>query len=117
MENIPDGTFRSTVEGFIKILEDSGSPLQNASELMEALQKIKTANDLLEIKKSSKFSKYEKWIPNSPEKIASYVAIIYTLVQLWTDQPGHIEYNTFINQYNQTIEVQVENKFTSTNNE
>jgi len=118
MENIPDGTFRSTVEGFIQVLADSSNPLKKAKELLDALQNSHTSDDLSSIKKSSEFSKFAKWIPNSPEKIAAYLAIVYTLIQLWTNNPNiQIEYNTFVNQYNQTIDIQVENKFTSSNNE
>lgn len=118
MENIPDGTFRATVEGFIQALEQTDNPLKKAKELFEALQKSKTEKDLSVIKESSTFAKLKKWIPNSPEKIAAYIAIIYTLIQLWTKSPSvHIEYNTFVNQYNQTINIEIKNKFTSANKE
>jgi hypothetical protein len=117
IENIPDGKFRSTVEGFIKVLEDNPDPLKKAKELLEALQKSKTVDDLSAIKRSSSFFKLKKWIPNSPEKIAAYLAIIYTLIQLWTKTPNiSIEYSTFVNQYNKIVEIQIENKFTTDNN-
>jgi len=108
MENIPDGTFRATVEGFVEILEQSKNPLDKAKELLEALEKIKGSSDLAEIKKSSKFSEFKKWLPDSPEKIATYIAIIYTIIQLLTQKPDvHIEYNDFfISQYNQVINIE-----------
>jgi len=108
MENIPDGTFKATVEGFIQILKTSHDPLKEARELLESLQKSKSANDLETIKQSAKFSKFEAWIPNTPEKIAAYIAIVYTAVSLLTQKPDtHIEYNTFINKYNETINIMV----------
>ena len=111
VENIPDGTFRATVEGFIEILEGSENPLSKAKELLNVLEKSKSSDDLAEIKKSSKFSKFEKWIPNTPEKIAAYIAIVYTVIQLLTQNPNiHIEYNNFINQYNQVINIDLNNK-------
>ena len=109
MENIPDGTFRATVEGFVEILEQSKNPLDKAKELLEALEKSKSSDDLAEIKKLSKFSEFKKWLPDSPEKIAAYIAIIYTIVQLLIQKPNiRIEYNDFINQYNQVININIE---------
>ncbi|MCK4592579.1 hypothetical protein KAT63_04045 [Candidatus Parcubacteria bacterium] len=117
MENIPDGTFRSTVEGFIKILEDSGNPVQKAKELLEELQKNKTSDDLLKTKKSFRFSKYKKLIPSSRKDIAIYISIISVLIQLWKGTPDiHVEYDVFVNQYNQNIDIKVENNFISINN-
>lgn len=102
LENIPDGTFKDTVDGFIKILKGSENPLNDAKALLEDLEK----GDLKEIKESSKFSRFHKWIPDSPEKIAVYVAIVCAIVQLLTQKPDiNIEYNTFVSQYNQTINV------------
>ena len=103
-ENIPDGTFRGTVEGVVKILEQSENPLQKAGELLEALEKVKRQNDLAKIKKSSKFSKFKTWLPDSPQKILIYISILQILINLLTKNPGiHIEYNTVINQYNKII--------------
>ena len=111
MENVPDGTFRATVEGFVEILEQSKDPLNKARELLDALEKSKNSNDLSEIKESSKFSGFKKWLPNTPEKIAVYIAIVYTIIQLLTQKPDiHIEYNDFINQYNQVINTELEKK-------
>ena len=109
MENIPDGTFRATVEGFVEILEQSKNPLDKAKELLKALEKSKSSDDLAEIKKLSKFSEFKKWLPDSPEKIAAYIAIIYTIVQLLIQKPNiRIEYNDFNNQYNQVININIE---------
>ncbi len=108
VENIPDGTFRATVEGFAEILEQSKNPLDKARELLDALEKSKNIDDLAEIKKSSKFSEFKKWLPDTPEKIAAYIAIIFTIIQLLTQKPNiHIEYNDFVNQYNQVINIDI----------
>lgn len=106
MENIPDGTFKGTVKGIVKILEQSDSPLSTAKDLLDALEKSRTPEDLAKIKQSSKFAKFKKWIPNTPEKLAAYIAIIYTIIQLLIKSPRmHIEYNeTFVKIYNQKIE-------------
>ena len=104
MENIPDGTFRSTIEGFTKILEASDNPIEKAKELLSELKKIKTIDDINSIKKSAKFEKFKDWLPNSPEKILVYISIISVIINLLIKNPEtHIEYNTFVNQYNQTI--------------
>jgi len=103
-ESISDGTFKATVDGFIEILKGSENPLNDAKALLEVLEKSKISGDLKEIKESSRFSRFHKWIPDSPGKIAAYVAIVYTIVQLLTQKPDiNIEYNTFVKQYNQTI--------------
>ena len=106
MEAIPDGTFRATVEGFVDILRGSENPLAKAQELLKALEKVKTQIDLDGVKELKGFEKFKTWLPNTPEKIAAYVAIIFTITQLWIKNPEtRIEYNTFINQYNQTIDI------------
>jgi len=106
MESIPDGIFKATFEGFIRILQTSQDPLREAQELLESLRKSKSAADLEAIKQSPKFSKFSAWIPNTPEKIAAYIAIIYTVVSLLTQKPDvHIEYQTFVNQYNATLNI------------
>jgi hypothetical protein len=47
-----------------------------------------------------------KWLPDSPEKIAAYIAIVDVLFRLLSRDPNTaIEYNTVINQLNQTIVV------------
>lgn len=103
MENIPDGTFKGTVEGIVKILESSPNRLQTAKDLLEALDKSKSENDLVKIKRSSQFSKFRKWIPDSPQKLALYIAILHTIIQLLIKNPTvQIEYNNFVNIYNQT---------------
>lgn len=111
MENIPDGTFRATVEGFINVLGQTDDPLKIATELFEALQKAKTLEDISNLKKLENFSKFKKWLPDSPEKIAAYIVIISTLIQLLTKSSSvQIDYNTFVNQYNQAINIEVNNK-------
>jgi hypothetical protein len=113
-ENIPDGTLKATVDGFIEILKNSENPLNDAKALLEALERSKISGDLKEIKESSKFSRFRKWIPDSPEKIAAYVAIVYTIVQLLTQKPDiNIEYNAFVNQYNQTVNINFNAKMDS----
>jgi predicted Zn-ribbon and HTH transcriptional regulator len=110
MENIPDGTFRSTVEGIVGVLEQSRDPIGTAKDLLDALEKSKTSEDLEKLKRSSKLSKFKKWIPNSLQKLAWYAAIIYVILQLLSKSPnGHIEYNQqFIDNYNQCTILQEE---------
>lgn len=108
MENIPDGTFRGTVEGIVNVLKQSEDPLKIAKELFEALDKSRTVKDLDDLKKSSKFSEFKQWLPNSPEKIAAYIAIAYTIFQLLIKEPAiNIQYNQqFVNIYNEYVILQ-----------
>ncbi len=104
MENIPDGTFKGTVEGIAKILESSPNRLQTTKDLLEALEKSKTKKDLSRLKNSSQFSKFKKWIPDSLEKIYYYVIILQVIIQLLTKNPViKIEINEVINVYNQVV--------------
>lgn len=108
MENIPDGTFRGAVEGIIRVLEKSENPLNTAKDLLDALEKSKSSKDLSKVKRSPRFAKFRKWIPDTPEKLAAYIAIIYTIIKLLTKSPEmHIEYNTFVKTYNQVITIQI----------
>lgn len=108
MESIPDGTFKGTVEGIIKVLDESDNPIGEAEELLEALKKSKTPEDFKKIKESPRFSKYKKWIPDSPKKLSYYAIIVATLIaiiKLLLENPEqHIEYNQhFINVYNSCV--------------
>ncbi len=108
-ENIPDGTFKGTVEGVIKVLEQSDNPLKRAEELLEALEKAKQQNDLTEIKTSSKFSDLKKWLPNSPKRILTYILILKVIIEILTKEPQTmIKFDIFINQYNQVVNIKAE---------
>lgn len=105
-----NGTFRTTVEGFVEYFKKDNNPLQSVSRLFEILQTSKTPQDLVMIKKSKEFSKFEKWLPDTPEKIAAYIAIVYTLVQLFSKSPSiSIDYDIFVKQYNQTVKFEIKN--------
>jgi len=104
MENIPDGTFRGSVEGIVKILESSTNRLQTAKALLEALEKSKSENDLSKVKHSSQFSRFKRWIPDSLEKIYYYIVILQAIILLLTRNPViKIEVNNVMNIYNQII--------------
>jgi hypothetical protein len=104
MESMPEGTFKITVEGIVKILENSPNRLQTAKDLLEALEKSKTENDLSKVKHSSQFSKYQKWIPDSLEKIYYYIVILQAIIQLLTRNPViKIEVSNVMNTYNQIV--------------
>lgn len=107
---IPDGSydsdskgvihFRKTVSSFINELESKSNPLEEAKKILETLQTIQK-NGPKKISWAQKI-KYKKWIPNSPEKVAAYIVIVHTIIQLMTKNPTiKIDYNTFINEYNQ----------------
>lgn len=103
-ESIPDGTFKGTVEGIVKILEDSPDRLQTAKDLLEAFEKSKSKSDLSKVKHSSQFSKFKEWIPDSPQKLYVYIAILQVIIQLLTKNPSiQIEYNTIVNIYNRVV--------------
>lgn len=105
-ESLPDGTFRGTVEGFIRILEEADNPNKEAQNLLDSLLDVSTDEDLEKVKNNPKFSRFAKWLPNSIERVAAYIAIIYTVTQMLTKDPDvSIEYNQFINNYNITIDI------------
>jgi hypothetical protein len=99
-------SFGKIVKAFIDYVEAGETPLATASELLAELQYANARNDVSYLHNSSKLSGLRKWLPNSPEKIAAYIAIADVLLRLLSRDPGTtIEYNTVINQLNQTIVV------------
>jgi hypothetical protein len=73
--------------------------------LIYDLARISTEEELEEYRKKST-SVFKKWIPNSPEKIAAYVAVFFTAFQLATcSNPNEIEYEKFCEEYVQVIEI------------
>ena len=104
LENIPDGTFRGTVEGIVQILEKAENPIKKAKELLDELENIKNEKDLTKVKSSSKFKDFKKWLPDSPAKILIYISILQILINLLTKNHRiQIKYNIFVAQYNQII--------------
>ena len=100
-------SFGKIVQAFVDHVQSSDKPLKAASDLLEELAKAKTKNDVKDLQRSSNLNKIRKWLPDSPEKIAAYIAIASVIVQLLTKEPNvKIEYNTVINQINQTVVVQ-----------
>ena len=112
MEQVPDGTFRSTVEGIVKVLGASANPLQTVKQVLHDLEKAKNDKDLSLLEASEAVSSFKQWVPNSPEKLAAYIAIFYTIYLLLSQQPMvNIQYNkNFINQYNNVINEKTINK-------
>ena len=49
IESIPDGTFKATFDGIVRILEVSETPLRDARELLQALKRSKNEEDLRKI--------------------------------------------------------------------
>jgi hypothetical protein len=105
MEQVPDGTFRNTVEGIVKVLSASSNPLQTVKQVLHDLEKAKKNNDVSSLDDSVPVTSFKQWLPNTPEKLAAYIAIFYTIYLLLSRQPAvNIEYNKiFINQYNSVI--------------
>lgn len=105
MEQVPDGTFRNTVEDIAKALSFSPNPIQTVKQVLSELENAKKNNDVSSLKDSASLSSFKQWIPNTPEKLAAYIAIFYTIYLLLSQQPAvNIKYNqNFINQYNNVI--------------
>lgn len=107
MENIPDGTFNATVNGFIEILKNSKNPLQDAKNILGGLEKAKGTQDLSKVPYGDKV---ELFLKKNELKIAMGIAILKVFVDLLTKQPN-IEINhsiinqQFYNQYNQVINI------------
>lgn len=100
-------SFGKIVQAFVDHVQSSDKPLEVASDLLGELERAKAKNDVAGLQESSKLSKIRKWLPDSPEKIAAYIAIAHVIVQLLTREPNvKIEYNTVIHQINQTVVVQ-----------
>lgn len=104
MENIPDGTFRGAVEDIVRILEQSDNPLNTAKDLLKAFENSRTEDDLSKLKKSSQFSRFQKWVSDSLEKIYYYTVILQAIIQLLTRNPIiEIEVNNVMKTYNHII--------------
>ena len=105
IENIPDGTFKETVEGIARLLQKSQNPLKEVGEILSALEAGRSQGSVLPLLSKPWYILFKKWLPDTPEKIAAYVGIFGVIYQFLMKDPSvHIEYSpTFIDQYNQTI--------------
>lgn len=105
VENIPDGTFQNTVKGFIRLLEGSQEPIQKAKEILTKLNNAKNDNNLSELNNDESLALLRNWLPNTPQKLAAYIAILTFILNFLIHKPDEkIQYNQlFINQYNEYI--------------
>jgi hypothetical protein len=108
MENIPDGTFQATVNGFIEILKDSKNPLQDAKDILAGLEKAQSTQDLSTVPYSEKI---ELFLEKNKLKIGFAIVILKIFIGLLTKQPdikidsSIITNQEFCNQFNQAIYV------------
>jgi hypothetical protein len=90
----------------LALVKESNSPLKDIREILAALKEASDTRDYQSLEKNSKYSKLKKWIPDTPEKLAAYAALISLVFQLLSN--GHPESiqinNTFINQYQVIID-------------
>ena len=110
MENIPDGTFTATVNGFVDILRGSKNPLQEALDIYNGLKNVKSYGDLSKVIHGDKI---EQFLKINKVKIAVGIAIIKVIIDLLNSQPtvelnNNIINQQFYNQYNQIIKIESE---------
>lgn len=104
MENVPEGNLTGTIDGVVKILENSPNRLQTVQSLFNALEKSKNKNDLVKIKQTPKFLRFKKWIPDSPKKIIVYLAILKILIGILTKNPDiTIDVKNIVTIYNEVM--------------
>lgn len=85
-EPIPDGSFTARISDFVRIIKAAPDPLGTARELLEELERAKSRDDLDKLR-NEQFVRFKKWLPDSPDKIAAYIAIVMALIQLLTHEP------------------------------
>jgi hypothetical protein len=85
----------------LELVKESNSPLKDIREILAALKDASDTRDYQGLENNSKYSKLKKWIPDTPEKLAAYAALISLVLQLISN--GHSEpiqiNNTFITEY------------------
>jgi hypothetical protein len=100
-------SFGKTVRAFVEHVRLSEAPLQAASELLHGLEQASATGDVTKLRNSPRLLKLRKWLPNSPEKVAAYVAVAHVIFQILTKEPSvKIEYKTVVNEIHQTYIVQ-----------
>jgi hypothetical protein len=100
-------SFGKIVKAIAEAVDSSPEPLKAASDFLSKFEEAKSNNDSSIFLSSPNLGFLKKWIPDTPEKLAAYVVIGQLIFQLLTKQPDKpIEYNTVINQFNQTYIVQ-----------
>lgn len=110
MENIPNGKFMATVNGFVDLLKGSRNPLQDALDIYNGLKNVRDPNDLSEVPHKDKI---EGFLERNKLKITMGLAILKVIIDLLKSQPDIAINNTIINdnfytQYNKTIIVEPE---------
>jgi len=107
-------SFGKVVKAIAEVVDSSSEPLKVASDLLSKFEEAKSNNDSGIFLSSPSLKFLKKWIPDTPEKLAAYVVIGQLIFQLVTKQPDKpIEYNTVINQFNETyfVESSQQNNF------
>ena len=80
--------------------------MEDIQRIIDLLKNTSSSEDLQDALSEPWLKKYQKWLTDSPEKIAAYLAIFYTLMQIWSKSPIiEIDYNQFNIEYNQTLQL------------
>lgn len=91
------------VQNIINVVQQSDNPLKRATEMFEEFETAKKAGSVEKLHESPWLKALQKWLPDTPEKLAAYIVIIQIIIQLLTREPERpVEFNTVINQYYQT---------------
>lgn len=104
LENIPNGAFKATVDGFVDILKDSKNPLKDAKDILNKLEKKGNLSNI-----PSK-DKIERILQKNKLKITVAIAVLEVIINLLSKNPSTKIDNIIINQafyteYNQIIEI------------
>jgi len=85
----------------LDIVRNSDTPIEDAREILRALKEVSESKIYSELEKNKKYRSLKKWIPDTPEKLAAYAAIVALILQFITKEPqNNIEINrTFIQEY------------------
>lgn len=99
--SLPDGTFRANAEGLLEFLASTPDRRRFTEELLQDLRRAQSTGEVATLAANKKYESIARWLPNTPEKLAVYIALLQLMLQLLSRDPHvTINVNQVVNQVN-----------------
>ena len=78
MEKLPEGEFHSTVQGLLRVIQESGDARKTAQALLSLAEEAQRTGELTNLKNSE----LNQWLPTVPANAIGYISIIIAVLQV-----------------------------------
>jgi hypothetical protein len=104
MESLPEGNFKTTVDGILRLVREAPDARKSAEELLAMARLAEASGDVTQLRNSE----LARWLPDNPQLAVGYIQILIAALQvvlqlLLSNPSGRIEHHEHYNTYNTYI--------------